>query len=199
MIVGMDEFLKPADDLFGPARRPSPEQRVVTSPPATLTLPVMFAATLNAALTVGPVQSRDWVADAVPAAHIWWADRPATEASAPAFGAVFADILDAGLAPSATVAALKLVQAVAGGGPVAQVEAIPLDDEGLSVEFSAPTTGRTIWFAVSGDGARIPFVAKGPNGFRQSGILVADIGMQWLGRWLRGPLGAFPAQGLELP
>lgn len=94
---------------------------------------------------------------------------------------------------------MKLVQAVAGGAPGTQVETIPLDDEGLSVEFSAPTTGRTIWFAVSGDGARIPFVAKGPNGFRQSGILVADIGTQELGRWLQGPVGAFPSQGLELP
>ena len=199
MIVGMDTFLEPADDLFGRQRRPAPDRGSVTSPPTTLKLPVVFAATLGAALTVGPVQSREWVADAVPAAHIWWADRSSPEAAPPSFGSTLSDILDAKLVPSATVAAMKLVRAVAGGDGPMQVEAIPLDDDGLSVEFSAPETGRTIWFAVSGDGARVPFVAKGPDGFRQSGILVAEEGMQALGRWLRASRDAFPAQGLELP
>ena len=198
MIVGQDEFFRAPEGLLIESRPIDAGEGSLSIAPGHVRLSPVAAATLAAALSLGVVSPAEAMRNVSQTGHCRLSATPGRGKSAPLSEAI-REILAAKLQSSAAVSAMKLATGLALGDEPPEFEAIPLDDEGLSLEFNSKPSLRQIGFIVSGDGARVPFLARGPDGFRQAGILVGDDAIGEVREWLAGGTRDFPRSGVELP
>jgi hypothetical protein len=80
---------------------------------------------------------------------------------------------------------IKLFSDVVLNAPEADWAVMPTDDGSVTLEFCSHVTTRDLLFAVTQDSSVMYFTARGPNGFRKSGIVrnVAIGGIE-LAHWL---------------